>query len=92
MLITNVVDGDTFDATVDLGFHIYTKLRFRLLGINAVEINHPDGKRAKQLLSDLILNQTLVVPVSKPDKYGRWLASMPNVINIIIDNMLGVPY
>jgi hypothetical protein len=31
--IINVVDGDTFDAIVDLGFTVSVKQRFRLLGV-----------------------------------------------------------
>ena len=33
-VVTRVVDGDTFDACVDLGFHVFTKIRFRLANID----------------------------------------------------------
>jgi micrococcal nuclease len=32
-----VVDGDTIDATIDLGFDTWKKIRIRLVGINAAE-------------------------------------------------------
>lgn len=37
--ITNIVDGDTVDAIVDLGFNVQTKIRFRLNGIDTPEMN-----------------------------------------------------
>ena len=36
-IITNVVDGDTFDMDIDLGFHIHIHERVRLLGIDTPE-------------------------------------------------------
>lgn len=36
--IKRVVDGDTFDAEVDLGFHTWSKQRFRINGYSAPEI------------------------------------------------------
>ena len=38
----NVVDGDTVDLFVDLGFKMYTKSRFRLSRINTPELNSKD--------------------------------------------------
>ena len=35
--VTKVVDGDTIDAMVDLGFGIWKKVRIRMHGINAPE-------------------------------------------------------
>ncbi len=34
---TRVVDGDTIDATIDLGFGVFVAKRIRLAGINAPE-------------------------------------------------------
>lgn len=42
-VIFNVVDGDTVDALIDLGFGIYTKQRLRLSGINTSELNSEDA-------------------------------------------------
>ena len=35
--VTRVVDGDTIDAMVDLGFSTHKKVRIRMMGINAPE-------------------------------------------------------
>jgi micrococcal nuclease len=37
--ITKIIDGDTVDAIVDLGFSVQTKIRFRLNGIDTPELN-----------------------------------------------------
>ena len=35
--ILRVVDGDTVDVRIDLGFNVWHKCRVRLMGINAPE-------------------------------------------------------
>jgi len=46
--VKRVVDGDTVDVSVDLGFEIHTIKRVRLLGINAPE-SRTTNKAEKQL-------------------------------------------
>ena len=36
-IVDRVVDGDTIDVTIDLGFHAYIKTRVRMEGMNAPE-------------------------------------------------------
>ena len=36
-IISKVVDGDTIDATIDLGFKTWKKIRVRMEGINTPE-------------------------------------------------------
>lgn len=79
---TKVVDGDTIDCTVDLGFQMTTKQRFRLHGINTPELHSKDpllkekAQAAKVFLTDLILNETLMVQTYKSDSFGRYLANI----------------
>jgi micrococcal nuclease len=55
-----VVDGDTADLFVDVGFRGYQIGRFRFLGIDTPELNDKDedqrakAKEAKQLVQDLL--------------------------------------
>ena len=55
-----VVDGDTIDVTLNLGFDIYYKARIRFMGINAPESRTKDavekeaGLAAKRYVEDLI--------------------------------------
>lgn len=36
--LERIIDADTFDVTVDLGFGIYLRVRLRLFGIDAPEV------------------------------------------------------
>lgn len=78
----NVVDGDTVDLALDLGFRITWTQRFRLYGINTPELNATSltdrevAVRAKQRVIDLLSRGAITVRthMDKADKYGRWLA------------------
>jgi micrococcal nuclease len=75
-LITNVVDGDTIDATIDCGFSIDHRLRLRLTGIDTAETHTPYGKATKVWLEPLLEGRTVTLKTYKPDKYGRYLAAV----------------
>lgn len=74
--ILRVVDGDTVEARIDLGFKINIDLKVRLANINAPEISTNEGKESKKWLGDnLPLNQEVTLSMFKSqDKYGRYLA------------------
>lgn len=81
VLVTRVVDGDTFEGTVDLGFYVKTEQTFRLLGVDTPEIFHPKSKeekelgmRAKEFVQNVMLGKTVEIISRKTGKYGRWLA------------------
>jgi micrococcal nuclease len=71
--VERVVDGDTIDVTIDLGFSIWYKTRMRLLGVDTAEKITEFGKVTKKLLVDALEGKMAKVEVSKPDKYGRFL-------------------
>ena len=101
-LITNVVDGDTVDAIICLGFNVTYTVRFRLKGINTPEMNDTNptlreaAKAAKQRVTDLLLNKYVTLRSSKPDKYGRWLADIyvgdQTVSEILLKEGHALPY
>jgi micrococcal nuclease len=79
--LIRVVDGDTVDLIIDLGFDTSRKERFRLYGIDAPEMNTAEGKEAKAWLREVlqpleaIYVETLQHKTkAKRDKYGRFLA------------------
>ena len=79
--LIRVVDGDTVDLIIDLGFDTSRKERFRLYGIDAPELNTAKGKDSKKWLWDTlqpveaICVQTVQLETkAKRDKYGRFLA------------------
>jgi len=80
--LERVVDGDTVDIVIDLGFSTFRKERIRLYGIDAPEINTEAGKLAKEFVEGWFRDnpkffvETIVAEgksVSKRDKYGRYL-------------------
>ena len=81
--ITRVVDGDTVDVDIDLGFGVWLhKERVRLHGIDTPESRTRDleekkyGLIAKQKIKDFMpvgSMQTLVTTKDKAGKFGRIL-------------------
>jgi micrococcal nuclease len=78
--VVRVIDGDTVELLVDVGFQMHFKGHFRLLGINAPEMPTPEGLPSKvHLESELkAIGPVINVETFKPDKYGRWLVRIPD--------------
>lgn len=76
--IFEVLDGDTFNAVVDLGFGIKITQKFRMGGLDAPELPTPEGLAAKEfLVNEFSKNDGKVILKSSGiDKYGRWLAEV----------------
>jgi micrococcal nuclease len=92
--LIRVVDGDTVDLIIDLGFDTSRKERFRLYGIDAPEMNTAAGKDSKKWLWDAlqpleaIYVQTIQLPTkAKRDKYGRFLAVLHDDLGDIQANL-----
>ena len=78
--ITKVVDGDTLDAIIDLGFGITKKERVRIAAIDAPESRTRDlyekklGLEAKHWLKKHVeYCDNVVIKTEKEGKYGRIL-------------------
>jgi len=81
--VTNVVDGDTIDVEIDLGFDISFSSRVRLAGIDTPESRTTDkaekvlGLEAKEYIKSKIKDaKEVVIKTEKMDsseKYGRIL-------------------
>ena len=90
--LSRVVDGDTVDGIIDLGFEIHVKKRIRLIGINAPETrlqrkitSIADREKEKQLgllskakLKELLRGQiiTIKTELDKTGKFGRVLGTL----------------
>jgi endonuclease YncB( thermonuclease family) len=72
--VIKVLDGDTFDGIVDLGYGVRIHKRFRLLECDTPEIGQPLHDEASKFTSDMIMGKTVFVQSEKPDVYGRYLA------------------
>jgi len=74
--LDRVVDGDTVDLWVDLGFRIKTHQRFRLSDIDAPERFTDLGKVATETLTNILKDRELSVESKKVGKYGRWVGKI----------------
>lgn len=95
--IDKVVDGDTVDVFIDLGFSVWHKERIRIAGIDTAEKNTPLGKALKSYMIGLLEGKMVKLQVSKPDKYGRylgkiWLGSEESINDQLIRHGLAKPY
>jgi micrococcal nuclease len=78
--VVNVVDGDTLDADIDVGFGITVRKRLRLFGVNAWEPRGPtreQGRAATNRVKDIIDQGSKIYAQTRMDdlgKYGRVLA------------------
>ena len=85
---TYVVDGDTVDLYVDLGFHAFRQERFRLYGIDTPELRDRDldkrelAKEAKSAIFEMLQMDSAhpwhlrIETYRDPDSFGRWLANI----------------
>jgi micrococcal nuclease len=77
--VLRVVDGDTVDIELDLGFSLSFKQRFRLYAINAPELRGAEreaGIKSKEALQEMIEGKKVLIRTykDKQGKYGRYLA------------------
>lgn len=81
-----VVDGDTLDLSVDLGFGLRIENRFNIRGIDAPEVygpkDSPDelprGQAARNRLVELVMGKDLEIKTEKDrtERYGRYVATV----------------
>ena len=77
--VTKVVDGDTIDVIIDLGFDIMYKSRVRLFGIDTPESRTRDlvekkyGLMSKDFLKDALKNaDKIVIKTHKGEETGKF--------------------
>ena len=76
--VTKVVDGDTIDVVIDLGFDIMYKSRVRLFGIDTPESRTRDkiekkyGLLSKKFLQDHLKNGKIVIKTHKDSETGKF--------------------
>ena len=82
--VTKIVDGDTIDANIDIGFSVFVKKRIRLMGMDTWESRTRDleekakGLAAKARLKDLLKQQDnkFLLISHGLGKYGRVLGTI----------------
>lgn len=90
--LVKVVDGDTLDLMIDVGFDVHIKQRVRLLGINCPEHGTIAGDDATAFVKawiaehgpDLIVRTVL----DRREKYGRLLAQVVAATHILNTDLI----
>ena len=97
-VIINVVDGDTVDCRIDLGFGVYVLRRIRLLDIDTPERGEPGYQEAKDHMLQYSGKPLRIITTGK-GKFGRWLGKLYDTIDLnqsinekMITLGLGEPY
>lgn len=74
--VIRIVDGDTIECMVDLGFKTRFQDNFRLSGIDTPERGKPGFYEASEYLDNLLKKENYKIELEtlRRDKYGRWLA------------------
>lgn len=93
--VNNIVDGDTIDVDIDLGFDISFSSRVRLAGIDTPESRTTDkvekalGLESKEYLKKQLKDATSVIikteKMNSSEKYGRilgWIYVDGNTISL----------
>ena len=82
--VLRVIDGDTIDAEIDLGFDVKIKKRIRFMGINTPESRTRDleekarGLAAKDFVVEMMKkhNNKFILHSQGVGKYGRCLGNI----------------
>ena len=103
-VITKIIDGDTVDVDIDLGFDCWLrKQRIRLYGIDTPESRTRDkqekryGLAAKKFVMDFIpVGSSAILKTKEKGKYGRYLGDlkvgMKWLCKALLDNHHAVKY
>ena len=104
--LVRVVDGDTIDADIHLGFNMIMRDRIRLMGIDTPESRTRNlqekswGMASKHRLIELLAETdgefTLHTAEMKKGKFGRVLGTImvngKDANQVLIDEQLAIPY
>lgn len=69
--VIKIVDADTFDLEIDVGFKTKQEHRVRLRGINAPEIGTPQGRKAKRFVERELGKCVVEKPLFKGTRANR---------------------
>lgn len=93
--IHKVVDGDTIDVSIDVGFYVAVIQRIRLFGVDTPEMKSSDelerslANEAKLFISNWLSSQKqMKIKTYKDDKYGRMLGEIFGDNNVCLNNIL----
>lgn len=74
--VLNVVDGDTIDVDIDLGFKLAIKQRLRLARVDTPERGQNGYIEAKDFVAHCVAQKEVVLRTEKISKWGYYLAEV----------------
>lgn len=78
-IVKRVVDGDTYDIMVDLGFGIYSLIRFRLELVDTPEVRgveREEGLRVVEIVREKIEGKEVILKSTKKGSFNRYIATI----------------
>jgi micrococcal nuclease len=90
--ITRIIDGDTVQAVIDLGFNVSIAQTIRLADIDAPERGEKNYKKAADRLDELIdiyaENRRLLLQTQGRGKYGRWIGTLYDSQGVSLNKLM----
>lgn len=76
--VHRVIDGDTFELQIDLGYRVTGRFIIRLRGIDCAELPTPAGLHAKAVADQLLRAATQITVKSYKDRmtFARWVGDV----------------
>ncbi len=77
--LIRVIDGDTYEMRIDLGYRVEGRFIIRLRDLNTPELNTPEGRAAKILAERIFAAQPdRIVVQSYKDRqsFARWICDV----------------
>ena len=85
--VTHIVDGDTIDVELDLGFDITYKARIRFQGVNTPESRTRDFV-GRWLVEQTGMNPVIETSLDKKGKFGRVLGRILDDEGVCLNDVL----
>ena len=99
--VVRVIDGDTYEIEIDLGYHVTITERFRLRNVNVPEVygeNKEQGFFTRDFVREKIEGKEVVVHSTRREGFRRWLADIYfveqetqfNLAEVLVNEGLGI--
>jgi micrococcal nuclease len=99
--VRRVVDGDTLDLRIDLGFTVHVEIRVRLGRVDTPEVHgvkksseeYARGKVASEFVAQWLqeadaFGVPIIIRTQKTGKYGRWIAEVLDTDGVCLNDVL----
>lgn len=74
--VLRVIDGDTLEAKIDLGFNTYAIKKIRLLSVDTPEKKQENYEEAKEFTAQRVEGKEVYIQTYKTEAFGRYLGNV----------------